>query len=67
MTEQQSPDRRGTFWDWPTGWVLAGLVLALVGSINAAPGGVMIGLLLAAVGVVMWLARAGALSPRRRP
>lgn len=65
MDEQQSPDRRGTFWDWPTGWVLAGLVLTLVGSANAAPGGVLIGLLLAGVGVVLWLARAGSLSPRR--
>lgn len=65
MDEQQKPDRRGTFWDWPTGWALAGLFLMAVSAVNAAPGGMLVGLLLAGAGVALWLARAGAFSPRR--
>lgn len=66
MSEQKR-DRRGTFWDWPTGWVLCGVLLLLVAGANSAPGGMAVGFVLLLLGAVLWMARAGTFSPRQRP
>ena len=52
-------DRRGTFWDWPVGLMVGGLVIALVTDLP------LFGLLLVVVGVVALLVRRGAFTPRR--
>ena len=66
MTEQRI-DRRGTFWDWPTGWILAGILLVLVSGANGAGGGMLIGLVIAGIGTFALLSRRGSLTPRERP
>ena len=66
MTEQKI-DRRGTFWDWPTGWIICGVLLVLVSGANAAGGGMLIGLVIGAIGAFAFLSRRGSLSPRGRP
>lgn len=66
MTEQKI-DRRGTFWDWPTGWVLAGVLLLYVGLTSEAGGGAFIGVLLIAFGGLATAIRRGAFTPRERP
>lgn len=67
MTDEvQQKDRRGTFWDWPVGVALAGLLLALWAGGNDAAGGVMLGLLLIVGGVVALLVRRGTFSARGR-
>lgn len=59
-------DRRGTFWDWPVGVAIAGLVLAVLAASNEAPAGILLGFVLIAFGVVALLARRGSFSPNRR-
>lgn len=66
MADEGKQDRRGTFWDWPVGIALAGLLLAVVAASNDASGGIVFGLLLGAFGVVALLARRGSFSPRGR-
>jgi hypothetical protein len=60
MDEGRERDRRGTFWDWPVGVMLAAVVLAVFTD----------AWVLAAVvlcfGAVALLVRRGAFSPRRR-
>ena len=63
----QGEDRRGTFWDWPTGWILAGVLLVLVSGANAAGGGMLIGFVIAGIGAFAFLSRRGSLTPRERP
>lgn len=67
MDEQQSPDRRGTFWDWPTGWLLAGVLILVFSAAGGAQGGVAIGWLLVIFGGISMAIRRGAFSPRQRP
>lgn len=57
--------RRGTFWDWPTGVALAGLLLLLVAAGNGASIGMLIGAVVGAFGIVAGLARRGSFSPRK--
>ena len=63
MSEQT--DRRGTVWDWPVPVMIAGALLLLVSLSNGAGGGALISLLMVAFGLVTWLARRGAFTPRR--
>lgn len=65
MADEGKQDRRGTFWDWPVGVAIAGVLLFFVAASNGGPAGVLLGLLLVAFGVVALLARRGAFSPRR--
>ena len=66
MTDEvQQKDRRGTFWDWPVGVALAGLLLAVWAGGNSATGGVLLGLVLVIGGVVALLARRGTFGARR--
>lgn len=65
MDEGTQTDRRGTFWDWPVGVAIAGVLLALFAASGDATGGVVFGLLLVAFGVVALLVRRGSFSPRR--
>jgi hypothetical protein len=53
-------DRRGTFWDWPVGVIVASVVLGLVFE----PG--PFAFLMFWFGVLALLIRRGAFSPRRR-
>lgn len=66
MDEGQKKDRRGTFWDWPVGWIVGGLVLAVLFASNGAGGGAVIGIVMAAFGALTFLARRGSFSPRGR-
>lgn len=65
MDEQQGPDRRGTFWDWPTGWILLGVFLMAISAWNGAQGGVAIAWLLVIFGGISLAIRRGAFTPRR--
>ena len=60
-------DVRGTFWDWPGLLVVLGVLLAIFAGGRGAGGGVLLGLLLAAFGVITLMARRGSFSPRRPP
>lgn len=66
MTEQQQ-DRRGTFWDWPTGWILCGVLFWVIGGIAPAPAAVALGWVLVIFGGISTAIRRGAFSPRPRP
>lgn len=59
MGEGQRKDRRGTFWDWPVGVILAAVVLGF-----AFKPGVFV-FLLFWFGVISLLIRRGSFSPRR--
>lgn len=65
MADEGKKDRRGTFWDWPVGLAIAGILLAMLAASNGASGGVLLGLMLAAFGAVTFMARRGTFSPRR--
>lgn len=65
MSDDAKKNRRGTFWDWPVGVALAGVVLILLAASNGAGGGVLFGLVVAVFGLVTALARRGTFSPRR--
>jgi hypothetical protein len=58
---QEKVDRRGTFWDWPVGVIVAGLAFVLF----TRAAGTFIGLALMAFGAVALLIRRGAFSPRQ--
>lgn len=64
--EGGADDRRGTIWDWPARLLIAGVLLLVFGAANGAGGFTLLGLALAAFGLLVWLARRGAFSPRRR-
>ncbi len=57
-------DRRGTFWDWPVGWIVGGLVIALFAAANGGSGGALLGLAIAVFGGVALAIRRGAFKPR---
>lgn len=59
MGEGQPRDRRGTFWDWPVGVIVAAVVLGMFTEARAAT------FVLFWFGVVSLLIRRGAFSPRR--
>lgn len=65
MTEGTQRDRRGTFWDWPVGVAIAGVLLFFIAAGNGGAAGVLLGLVMAVGGLVAWLARRGSFSPRR--
>lgn len=56
-------DKRGTFWDWPTGWILAGVVLLVIAVVNGATGGMLVGLVVAGIGGLATAIRRGAFTP----
>lgn len=60
-THGESPDRRGTFWDWPVA-VMAIAVLLLFITAGRSAGA---SLVLVAFGAVALMARRGAFSPRK--
>lgn len=62
---EEKPDRRGTFWDWPVGVIVAGVVLLFVAGGNGATAGLVIALVVIALGAVTLMARRGVFSPRR--
>ena len=66
MSGREQTDRRGTVWDWPVPVMIAGALLLLVSLSNGAGGGMLISLMVVALGLVTWLARRGAFTPRRR-
>lgn len=65
MTDVKQDDKRGTFWDWPVGLIVGGVLLLLLAASNGATMGMWVGLVMAAFGLVALLARRGAFSPRR--
>lgn len=60
MAETSREDRAGTFWDWPVGLIVGGLVITLFTYAR------WLGVLLVAFGVVALLVRRGAFASRRR-
>lgn len=62
MSEQgkSTPDRRGTFWDWPVAVILVAVVLAI--GTDASPGSIV----MFWFGVLALMIRRGAFTPRRR-
>ena len=60
-TEGEAPKgRRGTFWDWPVGVIIAGVVLGI------ATGGATGAVVLFWFGVIALMIRRGAFTPRRK-
>ena len=66
MADEGKQDRRGTFWDWPVGVAIGGVLLCLLAASNSAPAGILLGFVLVTFGVVALLARRGSFSPNRR-
>jgi hypothetical protein len=60
MDEGRERDRRGTFWDWPVGVMLAAVVLALFTDAK------VLAVVVFGFALVALLIRRGAFSPRRR-
>lgn len=59
-------DRRGTFWDWPTKWILVGVALLLLGVVAQAQGFVALGWVSIIFGGISTAIRRGAFMPRQR-
>lgn len=63
--DERDDNTRGTFWDWPSLLAVLGVLLAFWSGSKGSVAGVLLGLVLAAFGVVTVLARRGTFSPRR--
>lgn len=63
---ESKPDRRGTFWDWPVGLIVGGVLIGLFvlfgGGTPTLPVYFLIG-----IGVVALMVRRGAFTPRGKP
>ena len=57
---EEKPDRRGTFWDWPTEVMIAAVVMLFV-----APAAALLWLVLFAFAGVTLMARRGVFTPRK--
>lgn len=59
-------DKAGTFWDWPTKWILIGIALIALGVLLPGPPLVALGWLSIIFGAISTAIRRGAFTPRRR-
>lgn len=58
-------ERRGTFWDWPTKWILIGVALLALAVASDAYGFALLGWGAIIFGAIATAIRRGAFSPRR--
>lgn len=64
MVDNEDP--AGTFWDWPTKWILVGVALLLLGVVTDGPGFVALGWVSIIFGGIATAIRRGAFTPKRR-
>lgn len=66
MADEKSDDRAGTFWDWPTGWILAGVVILLAGVFTGDMTYAGLAWVLILFGAISTAIRRGAFTSRKR-